>query len=150
MPTQEFHREVVINLSRPQAWATLLDVEVVAGWVGLVGEVKEVAPLSRYQAVLSDRVGPFRLRADLDIRIKGVEEESQVVLEAEGEDRQVRSRIRVDLALRLFEREDGATSVRIEGRYEVTGRVATLGASLIRHKADTILDEFCARAAGVA
>ncbi|MCE2526129.1 MAG: hypothetical protein J4G00_01130 [Actinomycetia bacterium] len=144
MPTHQFRREVVIDLSRPQVWGSLLDVEKVAGWVSLVGEVEELAHLSNYRAVLSDRVGPFRLRADLTIRIKEMEEESKVVLEAEGEDRQVRSRIKVNLALRLFDTEEGATMVRLEGRYEVTGRVATLGASLIRHKADTVLDEFCA------
>lgn len=150
MPTHQFRREVVIDRSRPQVWEVLLDVEEVAGWVGLVGEVRELAHLSDYHAVLSDRVGPFRLRADLQIRIKEVEEGSKVVLEAEGEDRQVRSRIKVNLTLRLLDTEEGATALLLEGRYEVTGRVATLGASLIRHKADTVLDEFCARAAQAA
>ena len=147
MPTQDFQRYVVINLSRPEAWEVLLDVQTVAGWVGLIGQVTEISPLSRYRAELSDRVGPFRLRADLEVNIKRVEEMSTVVLEAEGEDRQVRSRIKVDLTMRLSDVHPNKTGVGIEGRYEVTGRVATLGASLIRHKADTILDQFCARVA---
>lgn len=150
MPTHQFRREVVIDMGRSQVWEVLLDLEQVAGWVGLVGEVREVAHLSRYHAVLSDRVGPFRLRADLEVRIKEIEEGSKVVLEAQGEDRQVRSRIKVNLNLHLFDTGEEATGLRLEGRYEVTGRVATLGASLIRHKADTILDEFCARAAKAA
>lgn len=150
MPTEEFHREMVINLNRQKAWEVLLDVETVAGWVGLIGEVREIAPLARYRAVLSDRVGPFRLRADLDINIKGVEEASKVVLRAEGEDRQVRSRIKVDMTLLLSDTQADTTAVRIEGRYQVTGRVATLGASLIRHKADAILNDFCTQAARAA
>lgn len=150
MPTQDFQRYVVINLRRPQAWEVLLDVEKVAGWVGLIGQVEEISPLSRYQAVLTDRVGPFRLRADLEVNIKRIEEGSRVVLEAEGEDRQVRSRIKVNLTLRLFDIHEDNTGVEIEGRYEVTGRVATLGASLIRHKADAILNQFCARVAKAA
>jgi carbon monoxide dehydrogenase subunit G len=150
MPTQEFRREMVIDASRPRVWEILLDVETVAGWVGLIGQVTEITPLSRYQAVLQDRVGPFRLRADLAIRVPHLVEGSTVVLEAEGEDRQVRSRIKLDLTLNLVDAEAGATVLLIEGRYEVTGRVATLGASLIRHKADTILDQFCAKAAKAA
>ena len=147
MPSQDFRRHVVINLSRPQAWEILSDVQTVAGWVGLIGQVEEISPLSRYRAELSDRVGPFRLRADLEVDIKQVEEGSMVVLEAEGEDRQVRSRIKVNLTMRLSEAGENHAGVEIEGRYEVTGRVATLGASLIRHKADAILDHFCAQVA---
>lgn len=150
MPTQEFRREVVIDLSRSRAWEVLLDVNTVAGWVGLIGQVREIAPLSRYEAELQDRVGPFRLRADLAIHITQLEQGSKVVLAAEGEDRQVRSRIKVDLTLNLADADGGATALLIEGRYEVTGRVATLGASLIRHKADTILNDFCARVARAA
>lgn len=150
MPTQEFRRYVVVNLRRSQAWEVLLDVQTVAGWVGLIGQVKEVSPLSRYQAELSDRVGPFRLRADLQVNITGIEEGSAVVLEAEGEDRQVRSRIKVNLTMRLSDVDHNSTGVEIKGRYEVTGRVATLGAALIRHKAEGILDRFCAQVAEAA
>ncbi len=150
MPAEEFRRDLVIDLPRPKAWEMLLDVETVASWVGLVGRVRELSPLSHYRAELRDRVGPFRLRADLEIEIKQLDEGSKVVLEVEGEDRQVRSRIKVDVTLRLLDGEEGATALRMEGRYEVTGRVATLGASLIRHKAETILDEFCAAASKAA
>lgn len=150
MPTEDFRRNFRIDLPRMEVWEVLLDVERVASWVGLVGEVREMEPLSRYRAALTDRVGPFRLRADLTIRITGLAEGEKVTLEAEGEDRRVRSRIKVDLTLHLRDGSPGCTDLRLEGRYEVTGRVATLGASMIRHKAQKILDDFCARAAEAA
>lgn len=127
-----------------------MDVERVAGWVGLIGEVRELSPMSRYRAELTDRVGPFRLRADLDIRVREVEEGSRVVLEAEGEDRQVRSRLKLHLDLHVRDGGEASTDLRLEGRYEVTGRVATLGASMIRHKAEKILDRFCEQVAQAA
>lgn len=150
MPSEQFRRDLTIDLPRGELWKVLMDVERVAGWVGLVGEVRELSPLSRYRAELTDRVGPFRLRADLDVRIREIEEGSKVVLEAEGEDRQVRSRIKLDLTLHVLEGDGTSTDLRLEGRYEVTGRVATLGASMIRHKAEKILDRFCAEAAEAA
>lgn len=148
MPTEEFRRDLRLDLPRREVWRVLMDVERVAGWVGLVGEVRELSPLSRYRAELADRVGPFRLRADLEIRVREMEEGSKVVIEAEGEDRHIRSRIKVDVTLHILD-EGEASVLRMEGRYEVTGRVATLGSSMIRHKAQKILDEFCARASGV-
>ncbi len=150
MPSEEFRRDLTIDLPRPQVWQVLMDVNRVAGWVGLVGEVRELEPLKRYQAELTDRVGPFRLRADLRITITEMAEGERVVLEAEGEDRQVRSRIKLDLTLVIGDGERGSTALRMDGRYEVTGRVATLGSSMIRHKAQKVLDDFCAKATEVA
>ena len=83
-------------------------------------------------------MGPFRMRADLDIQVRDVVEGRSLSLRAEGEDRQVASRIAVDATLRIDDEpqvgNEGAT-VAVEGTYEVTGKIATLGASMIRSKA---------------
>ena len=64
---------------------------------------------------------------------------------AQGEDRQIGSRLIIDVRLEL--QEQGASSVLdVSGSYEVTGRPAALGASSIRKKASTILAEFFASA----
>jgi len=60
---------------------------------------------------------------------------------AAGEDRQVASRIMATIEL-VVEPDDTGTSLGVTGRYEVTGRVATLGAGAIRKKGDRILQEF--------
>ena len=66
---------------------------------------------------------------------------------AEGEDRQVSSRILVDAVLELLPQDGAGTLVAVAGGYEVSGKVATMGAGMIRQKATKILDEFFARAA---
>ena len=88
-------------------------------------------------------MGPFRMRADLDIQVGDVVEGRSISLRAEGEDRQVASRIAVDATLSI-DGEGGGTGskVAVQGTYEVTGRIATLGASMIRSKARKLLDEF--------
>ena len=60
---------------------------------------------------------------------------------AGGEDRQVASRIAATIELRV-EPDGNGTSLEVSGRYEVTGKVATLGAGAIRKKGDKILQEF--------
>ena len=54
-----------------------------------------------------------------------------------------RARIAVGATLRIDGGDvgEGAT-VSVEGTYEVTGKIATLGASMIRNKARKLLDEF--------
>lgn len=147
MPSEYFRRELVAKSNLDSTWSILTDVPRIAEWVSIVGEVTEVVPLERYQAVLADRVGPFKLRADLDVRVPELVELERIRIVAAGEDRHVSSRIGVDAVLML--RSDGPTStiVTVEGRYEVVGRVASMGTGIIAQKAQKVLDEFFDRAA---
>lgn len=136
---ETFERQ--LTSARPPApvMADLLDVERVASWVTILDEVHEQEPLSRYRGVLADRLGPFRLRADLDIDVAVAER--SITLRASGTDRQMGARLTVEG--RLDVREDGAGSrVILAGSYEVSGKAAQLGASSIRRKAAHIVDEF--------
>ncbi len=147
MPVVQFARSLHVAVPPPIAWEKLTDPHLVASWVGLVDNVEEVEHLGRYSAVLTDRLGPFRLSADLSIAVTDVEEPSRITFNADGEDRQVASRIQVEAAMTITPKGAGST-IEVEGRYEVTGRVATLGASMIRTKGNKVLDEFFAAAAG--
>ncbi len=139
---QDIARSVLLASPRARVWAALLDFHRVASWLSIVGEVRELEPLRRYSAVLEDRVGPFALRADLDVAVRA--EEPRLHLAASGEDRQVASRITATVELAVSE-EDGTTRVAVSGGYDITGRIATLGAGAIRKKGEHVLDEFVER-----
>lgn len=143
---ETFTRGLEVPRAADEVWHTLLDVPRVASWITIVGAVEEVTPLERYRAVLEDRLGPFRLRADLDIRVTGLEPGRRVTARASGEDRQVASRIAIEATLTTQARPAG-TAVALEGYFEVTGRVAALGAASIRKKAERVLEDFFGRAA---
>lgn len=145
MAKERVERTMSVGLPPTEAWERLTEVERVASWVPVLHEVTERSPLSAYDAVLADRVGPFTLKADLAIHVTRAERPLVLAIQASGEDRQVRARIAVEAALHLAAAATG-TDLRLEGTYEVTGRVATLGASTIKAKAHKIVDEFCARA----
>jgi uncharacterized protein len=142
MPSSSFSREITVTADAERTWATLTDVPLLVGWVSVVEQAAEITPLEKYSAVLMDRLGPFKLRADLDITLSDVEVGRHVSMRAEGEDRQVGSRVVVLAHLDIETSPSGACVVRAAGTYEVTGRVASMGASTIRKKADKILDEF--------
>lgn len=142
---ETFSRRFVVASGSEKVWRTLLDVTRVASWITIVGAVDEVSPRERYRAVLEDRMGPFRLHADLNIEVIELLEGSHIKAAAAGEDRQVGSRISVEGILRTAT-EDDCTTIALDGSFEVVGRVATLGAGSIRKKADRILEEFCQNA----
>ena len=147
MASEQFARELVVTSDPGRCWAVLTDVGQVASWVTIAHDVKEIERLAAYTAVLQDKLGPFKLRALLDIRVEVLEEGRQVRMRASGKDVQINSQITVDATLSLRPTDDGGTVVSTEGTYQVVGRVATMGAGVIRKKADKILEEFFTNAA---
>ena len=147
MATANFSRKLTVTASPEQTWTVLTDVDRLASWVGIVQDVVELSRLEKYSAVLMDRVGPFKLRADLEINVKVVREGEEVEVEASGRDRAVDSRIAVRAQLSLSAAEHGGSTIATEGRYEVTGRVASMGSGVIQKKADRILEDFFSKAA---
>ncbi len=140
---QAFSRNVRLASPPETVWAALLDFQRVASWLSIVGSVREFEPLRRYGAVLEDRVGPFAMKADLTVTVDSSAEERHMRVAAAGEDRQVASRISAVVDLTVAELGHG-TVLTVTGHFEITGRMATLGAGAIRKKGDKVLDEFFA------
>ena len=136
---QDFAKTIRLDAGPDAVWDAVNDVRRVASWVSIVREVRDVDPPRRYAALLEDRLGPFAMRADLDIAVERDGRKMRVT--ASGEDRQVASRISATIELTVASDGSG-TSLGVTGRYEVTGKVATLGAGAIRKKGEKILQEF--------
>ncbi len=137
---QDFAKTIKLDANPELVWNAVLDFHRVASWLSIVREVRDVDPPRRYSALLEDRLGPFAMRADLDLTVD-IREGRSLRVSAAGEDRQVASRIAATIELAV-EPDGAGTSLAVTGRYEVTGRVATLGAGAIRRKGDRILQEF--------
>jgi len=125
---QEVSRTVRIPASPDKAWSVLLDFPRVASWLKVVHDLREIEPKRRYETMLEDRVGPFAMRADLAIDVRVDDATRTLHVSGAGEDRQIASRISAALDVRVAP-EDAGASVDVKGRYEITGRVATLGAA---------------------
>ncbi len=134
-------RTVRISASPEQAWSVLLDFPRVASWLKVVHDLREIEPRRRYETMLEDRVGPFAMRADLAIDVRVDEPTHTLHVSGSGEDRQIASRISAALDVHVAPQDSGS-SVDVKGRYEITGRVATLGAGAIRKKGEKVLEDF--------
>lgn len=138
---QDISRTVRVSAPADRAWSTLLDFPRVASWLKVVRDLHEVEPMRKYTTLLEDRVGPFAMRADLTIDVNADEAGKTLHVSGAGEDRQIASRISATLDLAVSP-SDGGSEVVVNGRYEITGKVATLGAGAIRKKGDKVLDDF--------
>jgi uncharacterized protein len=142
---QEFHETFQLDAPPAAVWAIMSDIPTVLSWISIVEKVEEVEPGERFGVVLADKLGPFKLRADLNVVVGEREAGKSIRARGDGEDRQIGSRLVIEVALVLEER-DASTQLDVSGSYEVTGRPASLGAGAIRKKAANILAEFFASA----
>jgi carbon monoxide dehydrogenase subunit G len=146
MATNNFSRTLATTSDAQTCWTVLTDVSRVAGWVTVIGDVAELEPLAKYTAVLMDKVGSFKLRADLAIEVPEVDAPHRIHITAAGEDRQVASRIAIDATLEIKSAGTEGAEVDVNGSYSVTGRVASLASGQVKRKADKILEEFFTQA----
>jgi uncharacterized protein len=147
MPSADFSRSLEVQSSPDECWEVITDAQQVADWVSVVNTVVEVEPLESYTAVLEDSFGPFKLHADINVRVSELIDRKSIRFEGNGQDRTVGTTIGVDARMAL-EPSGGGTIIRVDGTYQVLGSVATMGGSTIRKKADAIVEEFFAAAEG--
>ena len=148
MALEKVERTVEVGASVEQAWATVTNIELLTSWIGIVHSVEEKSRLDTYAAVLEDRVGPFKMRADLTAGVTVIEDGRTIAVTAAGRDRAMDSKIAIDARLDLTEMAPSRCAIHVSGSYQVTGRVASMGGGIIRKKGDRVVNDFFTRAVG--
>jgi len=104
-------------------------------------DAKTVVPHQRYECVVSERVGPFKVQFPMDIQVLDVEEHRRLKAQASGRDSSMGSTLKVILDLALEGTESGS-KIRITSDTTIMGKLGTLGHGIIQHKADGIMNQF--------
>ena len=95
----------------------------------------------RYSAVMTEKVGPFRVEFPTTIDVLEREERSRIKAQASGADNKIGSRMKIDLDVTLREEGD-STKLSFVAGVDILGKLAALGHGIIKRKADQVLDEF--------
>jgi uncharacterized protein len=136
-------REVVLAVPAERVWQALWDVPRMVGCVPGCVEAREVEPRRRYQARMSQRVGPIALSVPLDIRVTD-ESPGRLALEARGRDSMLAAEVQMSIRLAVEASETGSR-LAVEAQGRVLGKLGALGASVIQRRAEELVDEFTAR-----
>jgi len=136
-----FEKEIAVAASPDKVWAFLWDVERVAKCLPGCRDVRTVVPHERYEAVVGERVGPFKVQFPLDIQVLEADEARRLRAQATGRDAAMASALKVMLDLQL-EKTDTGSRLMIVTETSILGKLAALGHSVIQHKADGIMTQF--------
>lgn len=137
----KFDKSIEIGASKERVWEFLWDVDRFISCVPGCKEAKTIEPRKVYTALMVEKVGPFRVEFPMRIEVLQSDELSFIKAQATGADNRVGSRMKVDLEARL--RENGEkTQLSFVASVDILGKLATLGHSIIRRKADLVMEEF--------
>ena len=132
--------------SPSEAWAFFWDLPRVGRCLPGCESI-EPAGDGAYRARMTQRVGPFRVSMDMVMRVDEAEEGRRVVMSGRGEDK-MGNRLHINrLALELSEPSPGQTEVSYALDFNLYGRLATLGNTAVKRKAEEIRAEFSRRIA---
>lgn len=137
----QFQKEVVISAPREKVWNFIWDVDRFIACVPGCKEAKTLEEGKRYAATMVEKVGPFKVEFPTNIEVLEREELSRIKAQASGADNKIGSRMKVDLDVTLKE-QDGKTCLGFTAGVDILGKLASLGHSIIKRKADQVLDEF--------
>ena len=137
----KFEKELTVGAPPDQVWAFLWDVERVTKCLPGCRDAKTVVPRQRYECVVSERVGAFKVQFPMDIQVLDVEEHRRLMAQASGRDSSMGSSRKVILDLALEGTESGS-KIRITSDTTIMGKLGTLGHGIIQHKADGIMNQF--------
>lgn len=139
-------REVALAASTDRVWQILWDVPRMVACVPGCIEAREVEPRRRYQARMTQKVGPIALSVPLDIRVTEPAPD-RLLIDARGRDGLLAAEVQMSVRLAV-ETADAGSRLLIEAEGRVLGKLGALGAGVIQRRAEELVDEFAARLRG--
>jgi hypothetical protein len=136
-----FEKEVEIHAPKEKVWNFIWDVNRFIACVPGCKEARTIEAGKRYAAVMTERVGPFRVEFPTTIEVLEREEMSRIKAQASGADNKIGSRMKIDLDVSLREEGD-KTKLSFVAGVDILGKLAALGHGIIKRKADQVLDDF--------
>ena len=135
--------ELPLNAPVDQVWKLLRDTPRLTG---LLPGVENVVPLKEdgneaYAATVSEKIGPFKITMNLEVRIAGLVQPSLLKASLKGADSMGFNRMTGSMQVALSAVPCG-TQMHFEASIEVLGKLATLGAVPIRRRTTQVFAEF--------
>jgi len=135
--------ELALDAAIASVWNLLRDTPRLTALLPGVENVSRIeeAGAEAYSATVSEKIGPFKISMNLEVRVTEASEPSTLKASVKGSDSMGFNRMIGTLRVTLDPME-GETRMHFEASIEILGKLATLGAIPIRRRATQVFAEF--------
>ena len=137
-------RDLDVDVPPERLWAALWDVPRMVACLPGCAEAREVEPQKRYEARMSQRVGPISLSVPMQVTIAEAVPPSSLALEARGRVGGLGASVAMSVRLAVAPR-DGGSQLHVEAEGKILGKLGALGHGVIQRRAEELIDEFGVR-----
>lgn len=135
--------DLLLDAGPEAVWKLLRDTP---RFTALLPGVESVTPIDAagteaYAAKVTDRIGPFKVTMNLEVRVAEACEPSSLKASLKGADSLGMNRVTGSIEIALTAASPG-TQMRFDASVEILGRLATLGAVPIRRRTTQSFAEF--------
>ena len=136
-----FEKQITISVPREKVWQFIWDVDRFIACVPGCKEANTVEEGKIYTATMEEKIGPFRVKFPMKVEVENSEHLTSIKARASGSDSKLGSLMKIDLDVHLEEHGPG-TVLSLVATVEILGKLAALGHSMIKRKADRVMVEF--------
>jgi len=137
----QFEEQIVVAAPREKVWNFIWDVDRFIACVPGCKEAKTLENAKIYTATMVEKVGPFRVEFPMRIEVEQSVPLSYIKARASGSDSKIGSLMKIDLDVNLKE-EGSGTLLSLVVTVDILGKLATLGHSIMKRKANQVMAEF--------
>ena len=137
----EFEDELVIDTDKEYLWTLVSDPEVLVECVPGAEEITRISELE-YHGVVTLGLAGINLTLDGEVEMTEFDEPDRMSAIGRGQDRTTNSRMEADLTVDLLEGDDDGTTVSYYIDMDFTGRLASLGARIVKRKINSDINTF--------
>ena len=137
----EFRMEADLPNVPAKVWLVMVDIGRIASCIPGCEQIEEKEKLKLYSAVMKQKIGPFKLEVPAEIVVEQHQEPDFVRARAFGKDKITGTTLDVILNVRLAPLETGSR-LEVHAALQVAGRLASLGYSIIKKKAEENFAQF--------
>jgi uncharacterized protein len=134
-------KEAEIAATVEACWQLIGDIQRLSSCIPGVGALHALEEGSRYAATITDKLGPFRIQLPVKVTVVESTPPRRLAAELAGDDGRGQARVKGQLEA-LLEPINSGTKLRLNAQLEVLGKLAALGATPMRRRADETFDAF--------
>lgn len=138
----DFSFETVLPTTPDRIWTLMIDIKRMAACIPGCESIEEKDRLKTYSAVMKQKIGPFKLEVPAQIAVENYEEPRFVDAKATGRDKFTGTTLTVTLHVTVEPMDAGSSKFAVNAQLGVAGRLASLGYSVIKKKAEENFVEF--------